>query len=71
MLHHPEFVDSYYFVVIIAIVVVGGGEVCMCVCFPSFDWLVWGYLFLVFSWVWSISLGWNFPSSTFSVGMDL
>ena len=38
--------------------------VCMCVC-VSFNLLVWGYLFLVFSWVWLASLGWCFPG-TFS-----
>jgi hypothetical protein len=32
---------------------------------PSFDLLVWDYLFSVFSWVCLTSLGWNFPSSTF------
>jgi hypothetical protein len=76
LLSPPVFVDSCY-------LAVNGDFVCVCVCvcvharvhehtyFPSFDLLIWNYLFLVLSWVYLSCLWIRAFLRTPSVGLDL
>ena len=50
--------------VVVVVVVCACVSVCMCTSL-LLDFMVWNYLFLVFSWVWLTSMSWCFTLSTF------